>query len=144
MNDACAYQIHDGTVIKTCAVFGWAHDKHALVKEFPHPFTPKATVATDGYLPQLPQPACTYADHSYPAYTESQLLQYGAACRVFAEAEISRLRAIEGRVTEKRDDWLRRASICAKSANETGSHVMRESERQFTYEAAALEAFLHD
>lgn len=30
---------------------------------------------------ELPQPVCTYADHSYPAFTKQQMLDYGAACR---------------------------------------------------------------
>jgi hypothetical protein len=31
-------------------------------------------------LPELPMPVCTYADHSYPAYTKAQMLEYGRRC----------------------------------------------------------------
>lgn len=48
MNESCDYEIKRGSGTFTCAVFGWAHDKHPLVKEFPHPFTPKGAVVTDG------------------------------------------------------------------------------------------------
>lgn len=64
----------------------------------------KATVATCDDLPEVPTPAVTYADHSYPAYSKAQMLAYGAACRVFAadgmvlirEDEFNRLRIAAG------------------------------------------------
>lgn len=33
----------------------------------------------DGPLPPLPRPRCTYADHSYPAFNRSQMLDYARA-----------------------------------------------------------------
>lgn len=35
-------------------------------------------------LPPLPQPTCTYADHSYPAFTKAQMTEYGHAARAGA------------------------------------------------------------
>ena len=34
---------------------------------------------TEELKQRLPKPARTYADHSYPAYTEKQMLEYGEA-----------------------------------------------------------------
>jgi hypothetical protein len=30
-------------------------------------------------LPELPAPRCTYADHSYPAFTKQQMIDYARA-----------------------------------------------------------------
>jgi Lar family restriction alleviation protein len=36
-------------------------------------------MANDSALPELPRPRCTYADHSYPAFTADQMREYARA-----------------------------------------------------------------
>ena len=33
---------------------------------------------------ELPRPLCTYADHSYPAFSKAQMIAYGQACATAA------------------------------------------------------------
>lgn len=45
-------------------------------------------------LPPLPMPSCTYADHSYPAFTKAQMHEYATAALQAKDAEIARLKAV--------------------------------------------------
>lgn len=52
-------------------------------------------------LPELPRPTCTYADHSYPAYTASQMRAYAQQCIAHARPE-----AVDEAMSRRLDDYL--------------------------------------
>lgn len=58
-----------------------------------------------GEMPPLPMPSCTYADHSYPAFTKTQMREYAIAALQAKDAEIARLKADAGRWSFVRHHW---------------------------------------
>lgn len=57
----------------------------------------------DGPLPPLPRPRCTYADHSYPAFNRSQMLDYARAA-IAAAGQGERVNVRDFMTAEQRAD----------------------------------------
>lgn len=68
-----------------------------------------ADKATDE-LPKLPRPLCTYADHSYPAFSKAQMEDYARAALAGAPVQqikpVAKLMVTRGIFDEQRDTRL--------------------------------------
>jgi len=62
-----------------CDGKGGLHEQ-GCAKDARHP--PMTPISDD--MVELPRPLCTYADHSYPAFSKAQMVAYGQACAAAA------------------------------------------------------------